>query len=744
MIDAAKLREWMPPRAPGETRALPYAAQSVTSEADEFQPAQSLESVPVASLRKMVAACGAPPVAAGEGIALEKIPFGVEVEMEGFDQNKMTAFLQGLPEWPDNGGPRRWALVHDGSLNNGKETVSPVMTLESGQAEQEIATILGHLKEYGANASANCGLHVHVSAKILGERGLTNLMRMALEQENMLYHVAQNGQRMHRGVIKDKGYRDGQPFTYAKLLGRDITDPFPVLHAAREVEFRNALYDSVPHKGSKPPAVDSSQSFRPEHRHPIRYYGVNFNSVWYRGTVEFRMFNGTDDPKQLMTDIYLVLGMMKAAADGAYAYLRPQPLEVVDPNRPVSRESLEHFLHCVSPTPAVRDDIMRSFVSGGGKVSEDPPVTDPDVLNVVGLMRSGYWFHSEGKIVTSPYEVQRELELGRRPVIAVDPQSLAQVPVADTAELAALREKAPPATAPSAELERIRQAFGVLRHRQYTLYLPVPEKQGEKQAEKDGEGKLPAVQDVLKKLLAEQKDAKAPLELPLINPQQVYFALRHGQLVVVPPGDNRRESIVVHNVDELENYVQLEEGRTDAASPTTRHILELVDRLKDSGYPLRAYEKDPQDTYVPSTRAGLLDAIVGGHVCVPLADSGRIRRLVESPAELDELVALAEGNVASMDGDTRMAAALLHELQGRGLQFTAKGQATGYLNSLGRVEAFRAGALIGHFPQKSFFSRGQAAVPDLPALTKLAARYGIQPGATHPADERAPDAAVPA
>jgi len=51
------------------------------------------------------------------------------------------------------------------------------------------------------------------------------------------------------------------------------------------------------------------QNRRPQHFDSTRYYGVNLHNVWYRGTVEFRWFEGTRHAGEVKAYIQLVLAI---------------------------------------------------------------------------------------------------------------------------------------------------------------------------------------------------------------------------------------------------------------------------------------------------------------------------------------------------------------------------------------------------------------------------------------------------
>jgi hypothetical protein len=387
-----------------------------------------LESVPTemsaADLRRLAAAGRAE---SKKTLELEKIPFGIELELEGFDRDEAAPFIESMPRWNVNKNVRDWKLEGDESLRDGGgEAISPVMTLEGG-AEKQIRAVLERLQSMGGYAGRNCGLHIHIDGKVLGKEGLANLMKIALDNEQLIYKLSQNGNPEHRGTIKYAGYRHDEQYYYCKPFGWYLGDPFPMVHAKTPNAFRNAYYNAIPnrleHKYPRPylPPVDSDEPFVPDRHDYARYFGVNFNSYWYRGTIEFRLFDASADPEKVISSLKLVLSMIKTAVEGRYDYVQPQP--VPQRSRPIPRESYEYFMRTVPADKALRKSLEATFAESGGQVAADEPVTNKQVLAVSALMSKGFTFSAgaEQTALSSPVEVATQL--GTRPVDVHSPYS---------------------------------------------------------------------------------------------------------------------------------------------------------------------------------------------------------------------------------------------------------------------------------------------------------------------------------
>lgn len=400
-----------PPRAPG----------------DRFQPVPA--EVQMTELRQLAAV--AQPAPSAHRLDINDIRFGIEIEMMGVDSYLSHDKLEGLPSWWTHWRPRRWSLTDDGSLgSDGREAVSPPMRLKNGQGQAAIREAFRIMHASGGRATQQCGLHVHVDASVLGKKGLAVLMQMAMENEALLFRISQNGHPQHRGTLNIVG---GEQHYFSKPLTRAISDPFTVLHADSPNEFRNAFYSAIPASNGYPrpvvPAVSSSRPFHPHRRDASRYFGINFNSYWYRGTVEFRLFDAVDDPEQAIANVEMVLGMVKTAAEGDYAFLQQNPLG--NNRADVSREQYNYFLSKVAPDPELRRRLEQTFEQSGGHLVDDGAKKDGDLLRIVGLMQNGYRFKADGKPVASALEAQELLRASRRALYVVKPNGAPPTRVAD-------------------------------------------------------------------------------------------------------------------------------------------------------------------------------------------------------------------------------------------------------------------------------------------------------------------------
>lgn len=190
--------------------------------------------------------------------------FGVEIEFVGGDRQAIARELhrRGLIPQPRQTGyhslraPGMWAFETDGSVDG--EIVSPVFR-DTPEVWRQIEEVCQVIREHGGRVDSRCGAHVHIGRVPLDHDNVRfqNLVNLWKSNEDLLYRIGAGGESggQHRGT------------TYARPLASNIgiTSHYAVINNCR------------------------SQ------------------------TIEFRVFNGTLDPKQIQTNIRLAHAMVNAA-----------------------------------------------------------------------------------------------------------------------------------------------------------------------------------------------------------------------------------------------------------------------------------------------------------------------------------------------------------------------------------------------------------------------------------------------
>lgn len=215
--------------------------------------------------------------------------FGIEIEMTGITRNRaaevMAEFFGTRKEYGgtyydeyfarDSEG-RKWKVMSDSSIDcqrkDGRykvsadraysvELVSPICRYEDIVTIQEL---IRKLRASGAFVNSSCGIHIHISAAPFEASKLRNLVNIMAAKEDMIYKAL----KVSRGRENEYCRRiDGY---FLEKLNRQ--KPKTLEH------FKRLWYND--HDGSR------------EHYHDSRYRCLNLHSVFQKGTIEFRAFNG--------------------------------------------------------------------------------------------------------------------------------------------------------------------------------------------------------------------------------------------------------------------------------------------------------------------------------------------------------------------------------------------------------------------------------------------------------------------
>jgi hypothetical protein len=181
---------------------------------------------------------------------------------------------------------RKWQVMSDASVrgshsNRGGEFVTPICKYEDMSTVQEC---IRALRRAGAKVDYTCGIHVHVDGANHNARSLKNLAFMFRSKEDMIY----------KGV----GAEDRKHNQYCKPIDDELVENIRKIkkldmHTLADVWYKTyAPYES-----------------RAQHYNSSRYHGLNLHSIWYRGTVEFRLFHSTLHAGKVRAYICLCLAM---------------------------------------------------------------------------------------------------------------------------------------------------------------------------------------------------------------------------------------------------------------------------------------------------------------------------------------------------------------------------------------------------------------------------------------------------
>jgi hypothetical protein len=176
---------------------------------------------------------------------------------------------------------RCWRVVPDGSLSGGDrsgEIVSPILAYED---IEDLQVMVRAVRTAGARSDSSTGIHIHVDGARFDAKGVTNLVKTIHKQERLLEHAL--------GISDLRLGRYCRPIEPAFLERLEARRP-RTLQQVSEAWYGRA--------NARPERYDSS-----------RYHGLNLNSLFFRGTIEFRYFNGTLHAGEVKAYVQLVLAL---------------------------------------------------------------------------------------------------------------------------------------------------------------------------------------------------------------------------------------------------------------------------------------------------------------------------------------------------------------------------------------------------------------------------------------------------
>jgi hypothetical protein len=219
--------------------------------------------------------------------------FGIEIETVGLDCYDLARVIQTVVGGRNDGtrvtmaDGRVWSAVPDGSLsgNRNGEIVSPILTYADLETLQNIVRAV---RTAGARTDHSCGIHIHVDGSRFDARGLLNLVNMVHKNERLIERAL--------------NVAPARLSSYTRSLRSDFIQRLDAKRVRTMNDLRAAWY-----------GVASAEQARPCRYDGTRYHGLNLNSLFYRGTVEFRYFNGTLHAGEVKSYVQLCLAIVNRA-----------------------------------------------------------------------------------------------------------------------------------------------------------------------------------------------------------------------------------------------------------------------------------------------------------------------------------------------------------------------------------------------------------------------------------------------
>lgn len=191
---------------------------------------------------------------------------------------------------------RLWKVVADGSLSSvpahlRAEVVSPVLGYED---IPQLQAVVRAVYRAGGKVNSQCGIHVHIDAAPFDGRTLGNLAKIVYKQEPLILHAL--------GISRDRLNRYTRPVSDALIQQIEHQRP-------RTKEQLNRIWYGYHNQ-------------QPQHFDSTRYHGVNLHNVWYRGTVEYRWFEGSLHAGKIKAYVQFCLAIAAKALNGRSASSR--------------------------------------------------------------------------------------------------------------------------------------------------------------------------------------------------------------------------------------------------------------------------------------------------------------------------------------------------------------------------------------------------------------------------------------
>lgn len=238
-------------------------------------------------------------------IGIKDQAFGLELEFSGITRqkaseaiamvingNSYSSFEGGVyHKWVVRGADgRNWTVEYDSSvrsLGGGEqcEFVTPKCTYDDIPVVQEC---IRALRKAGAKVDGSCGIHIHIDGANHNAKSLKNLVFTFRAKEDLIFKAVKTQQsRLNR---------------WCQPINDELIDNIKKVKNIDSAKLKDVWY------GTYRDWHDESA-----HYHASRYHALNLHSLFYRGTVEFRLFESTLHAGEVRAYISLCLAMSAQA-----------------------------------------------------------------------------------------------------------------------------------------------------------------------------------------------------------------------------------------------------------------------------------------------------------------------------------------------------------------------------------------------------------------------------------------------
>ena len=248
--------------------------------------------------------------------------FGCEIELTGINRAtaaQTLADLFGTRAEHSGGGydayrvkdldGKEWKIVRDSSIHPESRRRSVLIgetykvelnspKLEYGEMEK-LQEVVRSLRRAGGIVNDSCGMHVHVDASKHTPQSLKNVLSIMYSKEDILF-----------AALKVNPARID---SYCQAVDE------PILEEIRKLP-SGASMDQLKDRWYR--GRDGSDY----HYHQSRYHALNLHSVFYHGTVEWRLFNSTLHAGEAKANIILAMAISAQGINQKYTQFRKTPI----------------------------------------------------------------------------------------------------------------------------------------------------------------------------------------------------------------------------------------------------------------------------------------------------------------------------------------------------------------------------------------------------------------------------------
>lgn len=214
------------------------------------------------------------------------VTFGLELEFENAMEERIKNRLNGISL------SQVWQYKHDGSLYNGGEINSPVLT-DSVNSWKELKSICSIVSEF-ANIDKNCGGHIHIGTQVLGNKkeSWLNFIKLWSVYENIIYRFVYGDFLTARSSMQN----------YARPISKKLWDNYMMLREYNQLEWYD-IVEKIQHE---------------------RYQAINFRNIEKsasfktKNTIEFRCPNGTLESTIWQNNVNLFVNLLNYSKSSRY------------------------------------------------------------------------------------------------------------------------------------------------------------------------------------------------------------------------------------------------------------------------------------------------------------------------------------------------------------------------------------------------------------------------------------------